>query len=157
MSTMPERVRSFLDERGVKYEVIHHRKDFTARDTALDTHTPPAEFAKTVFVCIDREFAVAVLPADDMVSETKLQLGTGGQGVELATEDEIRSLCPDCELGAAPPFGNLYGLPVFVSPALEADETITFNAGTHEDAIRIAYADFKRIVEPQVVALARHD
>jgi Ala-tRNA(Pro) deacylase len=154
---MPERVRSFLEESGVKYEVIHHKEDFTAGQTALDTHTPPAEFAKTVFVCIDREFAVVVLPADDMVSETKLKLGVGAQRVELATEDEIRDLCPDCELGAAPPFGNLYGLPVYVSLALEADEQITFNAGTHQDAIRIAYADFKRIVDPQVVALARHD
>jgi Ala-tRNA(Pro) deacylase len=154
---MPERVRALLDENGVKYEVIHHRKDFTARDTALDTHTPPAEFAKTVFVCIDREFAVAVLPANDMLSETKLNLALEASGVELATEDEIRGLCPDSELGAAPPFGNLYGLPVYVSPALEADEHITFNAGTHEDAIRIAYTDFKRIVEPQVVPLARHD
>jgi Ala-tRNA(Pro) deacylase len=154
---MLERVRGFLEENGVKFEVIHHGKDFTARETALDTHTPPAEFAKTVFVCIDGDFAVAVLPADDMVSVTKLRLSVGARGVELATEDEIRDLCPDCELGAAPPLGNLYGLSVYVSPSLEADEQITFNAGSHEDAIRIAYVDFKRLVEPQVVALARHD
>ena len=157
MSGIGERLRKHLDENGVAYETIHHRADFTAQDAARDTHTPPAEFAKTVFLAIDGGFAIAVLPADDLVSEEKLRLALGASGVELATEDEIREICPDSELGAAHPFGNLYGLPVYVSPALEEDETITFNAGTHEDAVRIAYRDFKRLAEPQVLPLARHD
>ena len=157
MSDTGERLRKYLDENGVAYEAIHHRADFTARDTARDTHTPPAEFAKTVFLAIDGGFAIAVLPANDFVSEEKLRLALGVSGVELATEDEARGACPDCELGAAHPFGNLYGLPVYVSAGLEADETITFNAGSHEDAVRIAYRDFKRLAEPQVLPLARHD
>jgi Ala-tRNA(Pro) deacylase len=151
------RLRKHLEENGVAYETIHHRADVTAQEAARDTHTPPAEFAKTVFLAIDGGFAVAVLPADDFVSEEKLRLALGARGVELATEEEIREICPDCELGAAHPFGGLYGLPVYVSAELEQDETITFNAGTHEDAVRVAYRDFKRLAEPQVVPLARHD
>ena len=157
MSGIAKELHRYLEEKGVAYEVIHHKPDFTARDTALDTHTPPEEFAKIVFLAVDGSFAVAVLPATDFVSEVKLRLAIGAGGVELASEDEIRGLCPDCDLGAAHPFGNLYGLPVYVSPSLEEDETITFNAGTHEDALRIRYADFKRLTAAQVVPLARHD
>lgn len=152
-----ERLTKFLDQNEVEYQLIHHRTDFTARETAADTGTPPAEFAKTVFVCVDHHFAMAVLPASDLLSEEKLRLALGANAVELASEEEIADLCPDCELGAAPPFGNLYGLAVYVSPALEQDEQITFNAGSHEEAIRISYREFKRLVEPEVLPLARHD
>lgn len=152
-----DRLREYLDERQVDYTVVRHRRDFTARETAADTRTPPAEFAKTVFLCIDRRYAMAVLRADDFVSEEKLRLALRAEAVELADEDEILDLIPDCEVGAAPPFGNLWDLPVYASPALADDETITFNAGTHEDAIRMAFADWKHLVRPEVVPLARHD
>ena len=152
-----ERIRTFLDEQGVAYEVLRHPRDFTARQTAEDTHTPLPEFAKTVFLCIDDEYAMAVVSADDRISEQKLRLALQAGSVELADEDEIKNLCPDCEVGAAPPFGKLYNLPVYVSPQLAAADEITFNAGTHEDAIRMRFEDFRRAVEPEVVPVARHD
>jgi Ala-tRNA(Pro) deacylase len=157
MSGVAVRLRDLLDQRHVEYEVIHHHTDHTARQTAHDTHTPPREFAKTVFVWIDERCAMAVLPADRLVSEEKLRRALSAKLVRLASEEEFEALCPDCEMGAAPPFGNLYDLPVYVSPSLAEDEQITFNAGSHQDAIRMAYADFVKLVEPRVVPLASHD
>jgi Ala-tRNA(Pro) deacylase len=157
MTEIVERLREFLERSDVRYEVIPHHVDHTARQTAWDTHTPPEGFAKTVFVCIDDELAMAVLPADDMVSEEKLRLALSARSVRLALEEEFEDLCPDCELGAEPPFGNLYQLDVYVSPALAADPEITFNGGSHRFAVRLPYPDFARLVEPQAVPLARHD
>ncbi len=151
-----DRLMSYLDDEGVKFELIHHHTDHTAGQTAWDTHTPKEAFAKTVFVFVDDQLAMAVLPADQLVSETKLALSLGVE-VRLATEFEFENVCRDCELGAEPPFGNLYDLPVYVSPSLAENEAITFNAGSHSEALRIGYADFARLAEPEVVPLARHD
>ena len=118
MAGIVPRLESFLDEHRVSYETIHHRKDYTARETAEDTHTPAKEFAKTVFLCIDGRYAMAVLPASEFISSKKVRRSLGAGEVRLATEGEVREACPDCDVGAAPPFGNLYNLPVYVSPAL---------------------------------------
>lgn len=152
-----ERLRVLLDESGVAYETIHHRDDFRALTTAQDTHTPPREFAKTVFLWIDDGYAMVVLPATHFVAESKLARSLGAEKVRLASEAEMRDLCPDCEVGAAPPFGRLYDLPVYASPVLATDEHVTFNAGTHRDAVRMTYADFERIARPKVVPLSRHE
>ncbi len=157
MSGVPSRLREFLDENGVEYRVIHHARDFRAMDTADATRTPMQEFAKTVFIYIDGEYAMAVLPASHFLSERRLEESLEARCVRLASESHMELLCPDCDAGAAPPFGNLYGLPVFVSPALTEDEEITFNAGTHEDAIRMSYVDFARLTHPRVVHMARHE
>lgn len=157
MSEIAGRLHKLLDETGVEYEVIHHRTDHTAQQTAWDTHTPPADFAKTVFVSIDGSYAMAVLPANDLVSEEKLRLSLSAGNVRVAGEDETEDLCPGCAIGAAPPFGNLWGLAVYASPSLAGDELITFNAGSHQDAIRMRWVDYARLVEPEVVPLARHD
>ena len=157
MSEIPSRLREFLDENGVGYRVIHHTRDFRAMDTADDTRTPMQEFAKTVFICVDGEYAMAVLPASHFLSERRLEEALEARSVRLASESQMVLFCPDCDAGAAPPFGNLYGLPVFVSPALTQDEEITFNAGTHQDAIRMSYADFERLTHPRIVHMARHE
>lgn len=157
MNAIPTRLIELLDESGVEYELIHHRPDYRARQTAADTHTPPQEFAKTVFLWIDGQYALAVLPANLSVSERKLARSIGAQELRLASEWEMRDLCPEVDIGAAPPFGNLWGLPVYVSPALARDEHITFNAGSHTDAVRMSYADFERLVKPRVVSLAKHE
>jgi Ala-tRNA(Pro) deacylase len=157
MLAMAPRLQEFLDEHGVEYEAIHHRLDYRACKTAQDTHTPPGEFAKTVFVRVDGRIVMAVLPASKTVALGKLRRGLGARDVQLAREWEFSELCPDCEPGAAPPFGNLYDLPVYVSPALTRDDEITFNAGSHEDAVRMAYGDFERLVKPRVLPLSRHD
>jgi Ala-tRNA(Pro) deacylase len=157
MSEILQRLHDLLDESGVNYEVIHHHPDYRADKTAEDTHTPASEFAKTVFLWIDGSYALAVLPATHTVSERKLARSLGAEEIRLASEWEMVDLCPDVEVGAAPPFGNLYDLPVYVSPLLTRDERITFNAGTHEDAVRMSYADFHRLVQPHVVPMSRHE
>lgn len=157
MTGIVNRLQTFLDDNAVNYSVIHHRRDFTARETALDTQTPGREFAKTVFVSIDGTYALAVLRGDDLVAPDKLRAATGTEHVELLTEAEMEELCPDCEVGAAPPFGNLWGLPVYASPALEKDHFITFNGGSHADAIRIRFSDYRRLVKPRFISLAIRD
>jgi Ala-tRNA(Pro) deacylase len=157
MSGIATRLRELLDANGASYEKIHHPRDFRALETAADTHTRPDEFAKTVFVCIDGRFAMAVLPANHSVALSRLASAIGGVDSRLATEDEVRELCPDCEIGAAPPFGNLYGLEVYVSPRLAEDELITFNAGSHEEALRLRYADFERLAKPRRVPVCKGD
>jgi len=150
MRTPVQKLKSFLDENHVKYETIHHSPDFTAQETAAHTHTRGRDFAKTVIVQVAREYAMAVLPAHHKVDLAKLRALAGAKEVRLATEPEMDRLCPDCETGAVPPFGILYGLPVWVSSTVAADDRITFNAGTHQDAVRMTYTDFAKLVQPHV-------
>lgn len=157
MASITERLSKFLDEGGAQYEVLSHPTDYTAKETAADTHTPPEEFAKTVLLSIDGCYAMAVLPATKWVSFRRLRRALRAQDIRLATEEESRDLCPECDVGAAPPFGNLWGLPVYVSPVLMDDERITFNGGSHEDAIRMSYKDFERLVRPRIVPISKDD
>jgi Ala-tRNA(Pro) deacylase len=143
-----------LEWESVAYEVIHHPVDYTAQETAGDTHTPGIEFAKTVLCCVDGSYAMAVLPAHHRVNWDALRRALGAQEVGLASEDEMADLCPDSEVGAAPPFGNLYQLPVYLSSAMAGDARITFNAGTHADAIRMGMDDYRGVVRPRVIDLS---
>lgn len=157
MSTIydvPQSLRHFLDEHDARYEIIPHQRDYSAQRTAADTFTPGREFAKCVLLWIDNYYALAVLPADHMIDFEKLREVLGASEAGLAREDEIRRIFPDCEVGAEPPFGNLYGLPVYVAQQLTEDPYITFNAGTHEEAIRMNYQEFASLVEPMTVDFA---
>ena len=151
MHAITNRLKTFLEENGVEYEVVHHQRDVTAQRTAEDTHTPGLEYAKTVVIEIDGTCAMAVLPAHHHVDLEAIRAYLGATTVSLATEDTMAKACPDCEVGAEPPFGNLYGLSVYVCPPIDADERITCKAGSHEDVIRLAYADFERLVQPRVI------
>jgi Ala-tRNA(Pro) deacylase len=157
MPGVSEKLRRYLDQNGVSYEIIHHPEDYRARDTAIDTETPAREFAKTVFLSIDGSYAMAVLPASEYVSSERVRRALGASEVVLAPESASKEICPDSEIGAAPPFGNLYGIPVYVSRSLTRDERITFNAGSHTEAIRMAFRDYERLVKPHVVGIARDD
>jgi Ala-tRNA(Pro) deacylase len=157
MSGIVPRLQKFLDDNSVEYEVIHHKKDYRARVTARDTDTPQKEFAKSVLLLVDGQHALAVVPASSDIALSKVRDAAGARDVDLASEDDFERLCPDCEVGAAPPFGNLYGVPVYVSRSLAADEQITFNAGTHSDAVRMFYGDFQRLVKPRVLGLCKHE
>jgi len=154
ITQVPESIKNFLDSRGVQYDVIHHRRDYTALETAADTATAGREFAKTVLVWIDNHMAMAVLPAHKRVDLWKLCQELGASEVSLALEKGARGVFPDCEMGAAPPLGSLYNLPVYVSKEIDQDEYLTFNAGTHEDVIRMPYMQFKQLVHPEVVDFA---
>ena len=151
------KLAKLLDEHEVEYEVLHHATDFRAHSTADHTHTPYREFAKTVVLCADGEFVFAVVPASHHIALSRFERSTGCADVRLATEAEMAERLPDCELGAEPPFGALYGLKTYASPVLERDEQITFNAGSHRDAVRMRWADYARIAQPEVVALSRHE
>ena len=154
---MPEFLRSYLEEYEVHYEIIPHARDYSAQTTAADTHTPAASFAKCVLTWIDNYYAMVVTPADCMVDFRMLRDALGAGECGLVREEEMTKLFPDCELGAEPIFGNLYDLAVIVASQLTADETITFNAGTHEEALRMPFAEFVRLVEPQIIDCARPD
>jgi len=150
-----EKLKRFLDQNAVKYVSIRHSPAFTAQEIAASAHIPGKELAKTVMVKIDGKMALAVLPASARVDFTALEKATGADTVELASEDEFRSRFPDCELGAMPPFGVLYGMPSYVAQDLAADDEIAFNAGSHTELIRLSYHDFERLARPKVLDFAR--
>jgi Ala-tRNA(Pro) deacylase len=148
------RLKEFLDGHKVKYVVISHSLAYTANGIAALTHIPGKELAKTVIVKIDNALAMAVVSASQHVDLTLLKAATGAEAVEIATEDEFKDKFPDCETGAMPPFGNLYGISVFADEGLSRDKEIAFNAGSHRELVRLAWEDFERLVRPQVLKLA---
>ena len=143
-------LKAYLDHERVHYDVLPHPEAFRALAIAQTLHTPVKEMAKVVIVKVHERFVMTVLPASWNVDLHRLRTVFATHHVRLATEDEITGLFPDCELGAMPPFGNLYGLPVYVDQSLTEDEEIVFQAGTHSQAIRMRYMDFAVLVFPVV-------
>jgi Ala-tRNA(Pro) deacylase len=146
------KLKEFLDQHQVKYVTITHSPAYTAQEVAASAHVPGRDMAKTVIIKLGDQFAMAVLPANRKVVLHDLVELTGVEDVRFATEEEFASRFPDCEVGAMPPFGNLYGMDVYVAPALAASEYIAFNAGSHTEVIRMPYADFARLVQPRVAS-----
>ena len=146
----------YLDQQKVKYIKISHSPAYTAQEVAAVAHVAGRELAKTVIVKLDDEPAMAVLPATHRVDFDLLQKATRAKKVELAGEQEFRSLFADCEVGAMPPFGNFYDLKVYVDDTLAAESEIAFNACSHTELIRMPYADFERLVEPAVARFSMH-
>jgi Ala-tRNA(Pro) deacylase len=151
------KLSEYLDQHHVRYEVLSHRQTFTAQETAQAQHVHGREMAKVVIVRGGGEFAMVVLPAPCLVDLERAGAVLGKPDLDLATEEQFTSLFPGCEPGAMPPFGNLYGLPVWVDRALTRDEQIVFNAGTHTQTVRMRYADFAQLVHPKVASLAEDD
>jgi Ala-tRNA(Pro) deacylase len=149
-----QQLKSFLDSNHVKYKTITHSPEYTAQEIAASAHIPGKELAKTVIVKVDGEFAMAVLPASRHVSLTRLKEAVHASDAELASEEEFEKLFPDCELGAMPPFGNLYDMPVYAAEQLTKDDEIAFNAGSHTELVQLAFSDFDKLVHPKVVALS---
>ncbi len=151
------KLKEFLDINNIKYMTISHSLAYTAQEIAATSHIPGKELAKTVIVRIDDDFAMAVLPASHQVDLSALKAATGAAEVRLATETEFMDLFPDCELGAMPPFGNLYDMAVYVDETLEKDDVIAFNACSHKQLVQLSYDDFVHLVRPTVLkfALAR--
>ncbi len=151
------KLREFLDHHNVRYVTIRHSQAFTAQEIAASAHIPGRELAKTVMAKVDGRMVMAVLPASSKLILELLREAAAADRVELATEREFRDLFPECEVGAMPPFGNLYGMDVFVSRSLAEDEEIAFNAGSHTELVRLAFSDFERLVEPKIAALSSKD
>lgn len=149
-----QKLKDYLDKNNIEYITIRHSLAFNAQRIAATTHIPGKELAKTVMVKIDDKMAMAVLPASYRVNLDLLKELIGAKKLELANEMEFKHLFPECEIGAMPPFGNLYDLEVYVAASLTEDEEIAFNAGTHVELIRMAYKDFERLVQPTVLAFS---
>jgi Ala-tRNA(Pro) deacylase len=149
------RLRQFLDSYNIKYVIISHSVAYTAEAIAALTHIPGKEVAKTVIVKINDTLAMAVVSASQHVDLELLKAATKAQAVQLAAEHEFRGRFPDCETGAMPPFGNLYGMKVFADETLSRDKDIVFNAGSHRELVRLAWEDFERMVEPELLKLAK--
>ena len=152
-----DRLRKYLEENHVKYLTVSHSPAFTAQEIAASAHVPGRELAKTVIVKVDGKMAMVVLPAPAKVSAHRLKEVSGARDVELASEKEFADLFPRCEVGAMPPFGNLWDMEVFADTHLREDEFIVFNAGSHTELVRLAYADFERLVHPKVAELSTHN
>jgi Ala-tRNA(Pro) deacylase len=145
-----KRLKEFLDTNNVKYITVSHSRAFTAQETATSAHIARKDLAKTVMVKIDGEMAMAVLPASCNVDLDLLKNATKSNTIELADEKEFQDLFSDCEVGAMPPFGNLYQMEVFVDERLSEDDEFAFNAGTHRELIKASYKDFEKLVKPKV-------
>ena len=149
-----KKLKEFLDNEGIKYITILHSRAYTSQETAEKSHISGKELAKTVMLKLDGKMCMAVLPADEQVDLELLKGNSNAGSVELATEDEFKGLFPQCEIGAMPPFGNLYGLDVYVEEALTRDDMIAFNAGTHSELIQLSYTDYQRLVGPVITRMS---
>jgi Ala-tRNA(Pro) deacylase len=150
---MPARkLKEFLDKEKIKYVSIMHSTAYTAQEVAASAHITGRELAKTVIVHLDGQMAMAVLPANRKIVLQDLREVTGSDQVKFASEEQFREKFPECETGAMPPFGNLYGMEVFLAESLTENDEIAFNAGSHTEVIRMKMADFERLVQPKVVS-----
>lgn len=150
-----KKLKEFLDSQGIKYVSMIHSTAYTAQEIASASHIPGKEMAKTVILKMDGKMAMAVLTASYKVDLDSLKKYTGAKKVELATEEEFKDLFPGCELGAMPPFGNLYDMEVYVTEKLADNEEIAFNAGSHSELIKVDYKDFERLVKPKVLKFSK--
>ena len=151
-----ERLRRYLEERGVAYEVAVHPERYTAQEVAAASHVSGKAVAKVVMVKTRGTFAMTVLPAACRMGIQRVRDLLGDPGAVIASESEFRGLFADCEAGAMPPFGNFYGIPVYVDDELAARERITFEAGNHHEVVSMGYADFARLVQPREAELCAH-
>jgi Ala-tRNA(Pro) deacylase len=144
------RVQNLLQERGAEYARIEHEPAYTAQQEAAAAHVPGREWVKTVVFFRDDEPALALVPATHRVDIERLSTAAGARSARFASEEEIAELFPDCERGAVPPFGSLWGLPVFCDAALRLREQVAFHAGSHREALQMKYSEFERLAEPVV-------
>ena len=143
------KLKSYLDEQNVKYVSIIHSQAYTAQETAESAHISGKEMAKTVILKINDQMVMVVLPASEKVDLDLVKSATNAESVQLADEREIEKLFSNCEIGAMPPFGNLYDMPVYVEESLGENENIAFNAGSHTELIKLPCEDFERLVQPE--------
>ena len=145
-----EMIKKYLDKNSIDYEQIHHSPTYTAEQLAHELQIPLKDIAKCVIVKCKNSYKLVVIPGDRKVNTKYLRFLKENDEIELASEKEFEQLFPDCETGAMSPFGNLYKLPVCVGLSLLSDNYITFNAGTHTDAIKMKYEDFDKLVQPEI-------
>jgi len=150
-----KRLTDYLDSHKIKYVLIQHSPAFTAREVAVSAHIPFREVAKTVVLSIDRKHILAVLPATEMVDLNLLREILENAAVRLTNESEFNTLFPECEIGAMPPLGSLYKTPVYADALLEEDDQIVFQAGTHTEAVKMAWDDYVKLEHPTLTNFGR--
>lgn len=150
-----KKLKAFLDENDVRYVIIKHSSAYTAQEIAAKAHVSGKELAKTVIIKIEGKMAMAVLPASYQLDFKLLKQLFGTQQVTLATEAEFKYFFPDCEVGAMPPFGNIYDMEVYVAESLAEDYQIAFNNGNHTELLKMSYEDFERLVQPKVFKISK--
>lgn len=150
------KIFDYLDQSNADYSISEHKPAYSAQVMAAEEHEQGKYVAKPVIIRSDGDYIMCVLAAPHKVVYDKLRDYLGTQDVALATEEETRNLFPDCEEGAEPPFGNLYGVRTIVDEALEQDDHIIFQAGTHDKAIRMRMEDYVSLVQPEIVDFAYH-
>jgi Ala-tRNA(Pro) deacylase len=148
-----KKLKDFLNKHEIKYVSVAHSPAYTAQEIAARVHIRGKKLAKTVMVLVNGKMAMAVLPASQKVDFDYFRKEIGAENVSLASEEEFKGMFPDCEVGAMPPFGNLYDMDVFADSGLAEDDEIAFSAGTHTELIKLPFVDFKRLVKPRIVRL----
>jgi Ala-tRNA(Pro) deacylase len=150
------RLHSFLDDLNATYRVSHHDSAYTAQDLAMNEHVPGRQVIKPVLVEADGQFMLLALPACYRVDVNELRAQIPAREVRLADERTLAAIFDDCELGAEPPVGRLYGLVTLMDESLTADDHVTFQAGTHSDSVTMTLAEYRRIAQPEIAHFARH-
>ena len=151
-----KKLENFLEQNNVWYEKITHPRAYTAQETAASAHIKGKELAKSVMIKLDGETVLAVLPAYLKVDFKRIKQISGAKKIKLAMEEDMEETFPDCTIGAMPPFGNLYQIPVYADSILEDDEDIAFNAGSHMELIKMHFHDFNKLVHPIIHDIHRH-
>ena len=149
-----KKLKKYLDDNNIKYVIIRHSPAFTAQEVAGMAHIPGKEMAKSVMVTIEGKMSMIVIPASLKIDFSLLKKVTGVDDIELATEEEFKYMFPDCEIGAMPPFGNLYNIDVWVEKSLSEDAEIAFTACTHSELVKMSYKDFEKLVKPKMGTFA---
>lgn len=152
---IPKRLEEYLNHNRTHFGVIHHHKTMTAQKTAQSVHIKGKEFAKTVLLEVDGQPMLAVIPAHLKVSMKHVKEITGARDVWIASEEEIKNIFEDCEIGAIPAFGNLYRTPMLVDDAFSETKSIAFAGGTHEDVVQMKFSDYQRLVHPKFAHIHR--
>lgn len=151
-----ETLTQYLEENEVNFQIVRHERAFTAQEAAAAAHIPGDAVAKAVMVIVDGEMGMAVLPASYRVNLDLLKDQLDADQVRMATEKEFKDRFPDCDVGALPPFGNLYGIPIYAEERLSKQIDLAFCGGTHTELIRMPFEDFKRLAEPTILEFAYH-
>jgi Ala-tRNA(Pro) deacylase len=153
-----ERLKQFLAQEKAPYDLLPHTQVFTAQEVAAQSHVTGWHLAKVVVVRDEAGGAYMVaIPAPSLLDIAAVQRATGKAKLRIAHEEDFRTLFPDCETGAMPPFGNLYGVPVYVDASLTRSREFVFQAGSHKEAVRMSYADYERLAKPAVGEFAARE
>lgn len=150
------RLQSFLDQLDATYRVSHHDSAYTAQELAMAEHIPGKQVIKPVIVQADGQFVMCALPACYRVDLEELKQQIPARQVSLVDEAKLPDVFPDCELGAEPPVGRIYGLVTLMDESLTADDHVTFQAGTHHDSVTMSLAEYRRVAQPEIAHFARH-